>query len=129
MSEQNIENILNDIEEIYRKQKRHGATAALYVKSGGIPKVRFVDVTCTLTSLIIETISSQSILHDNFVVTYAALVSGLHKIVGIDFGELIQIHLRSLFKHSLLFGSRPFRTAQRLKVSESLSLCSGYSRR
>ena len=45
-----------------------------------------VDVTSTLTTLIIDGISSHSILLDSYVVLYAAFVSSLHKIIGIEFG-------------------------------------------
>ena len=44
------------------------------------------DVTSTLTTLIIDGISSHSILLDSYVVLYAAFVSSLYKIVGVEFG-------------------------------------------
>jgi nucleolar MIF4G domain-containing protein 1 len=44
------------------------------------------DVTSTLTTLIINGISSHSILVDSYVVLYAAFVSSLHKIIGVEFG-------------------------------------------
>jgi nucleolar MIF4G domain-containing protein 1 len=46
----------------------------------------FLDVTATLTTLIIDGISSHSSLLDSYVVLYAAFVSSLHKVVGIEFG-------------------------------------------
>ncbi|CAG8609422.1 5922_t:CDS:10, partial [Paraglomus occultum] len=66
LSEQNIEVILSSIEELYWKFPRH-------------------DVTATLSTLILNTISQKSGLIDQFVVTYAALVAGLYKIIGVDF--------------------------------------------
>ncbi|KIK62995.1 hypothetical protein GYMLUDRAFT_163506 [Collybiopsis luxurians FD-317 M1] len=66
MSEQNIASILDSVEEIYRNHRRH-------------------DVTSTITTLIIDGISSHSTLLDSYVVLYAAFVSSLHKIVGIEF--------------------------------------------
>ncbi|KAF7312428.1 MIF4G/MA4-domain-containing protein [Mycena indigotica] len=66
MTEQNIASILDSIEDIYRKNRRN-------------------DVTTTLTTLIIDGISSHSSLLDSFVVLYAAFVSSLHKIIGIEF--------------------------------------------
>ncbi|KAJ7104034.1 hypothetical protein B0H15DRAFT_808180 [Mycena belliarum] len=66
MTEQNIASILDSIEEIYRKHRRN-------------------DVTSTLTTLIADGISSHSSLLDSYVVLYAAFVSSLHKIIGIEF--------------------------------------------
>ncbi|KAJ6609207.1 armadillo-type protein [Mycena sp. CBHHK59/15] len=66
MTELNIATILDSIEEIYRKNRRN-------------------DVTSTLTTLIVDGISSHSSLLDSYVVLYAAFVSSLHKIVGIEF--------------------------------------------
>ena len=45
------------------------------------------DVTTTLTTLIIQMISSRSNLLDSFVVLYATLVGSLHRIVGMEFGR------------------------------------------
>ncbi|KAJ3714199.1 hypothetical protein C8R42DRAFT_726684 [Lentinula raphanica] len=60
MSEQNIASILDSVEEIYH-------------------------VTSTITTLIIDTISSHSSLLDSYIALYAAFVSSLHKIIGIEF--------------------------------------------
>ena len=49
--------------------------------------VFYLDVTSTLTTLIIDGISSHSSLLDSYVVLYAAFVSSLHKIVGVEFGK------------------------------------------
>ena len=45
------------------------------------------DVTETLTRLIVDGISSHSMLLDQYVVLHAALVSALHKLIGIEFGQ------------------------------------------
>ncbi|KAI0342843.1 hypothetical protein BDW22DRAFT_1357370 [Trametopsis cervina] len=66
MTEQNISTILDGVEEIYRKERRH-------------------DVTSTLTTLIIDGISAHSILLDSYVVLHAAFISSLHKIIGVEF--------------------------------------------
>ncbi|KAG6853988.1 hypothetical protein C0991_011851 [Blastosporella zonata] len=66
MSEQNMGAILDSIEGIYRENRRN-------------------DVTTSLTTLVINGISSHSSLLDSYVVLYAAFVSSLHKIVGIEF--------------------------------------------
>jgi hypothetical protein len=47
-----------------------------------------LDVTSRLTTLIINGIASHSSLLDSYVVLYAAFVSSLHKIVGIEFGTV-----------------------------------------
>ena len=44
------------------------------------------DVTSTLTTLIVDGISSHSMLLDSYVVLHAALVSSLHKVVGVEYG-------------------------------------------
>ncbi|TFK23605.1 hypothetical protein FA15DRAFT_656561 [Coprinopsis marcescibilis] len=66
MSEQNMSTILDGIEEIYRENTRN-------------------DVTSTLTNLILEGVSSHSVLLDSYVVLHAAFVSSLHKLIGIEF--------------------------------------------
>ncbi|KAF8071844.1 hypothetical protein FPV67DRAFT_1482904 [Lyophyllum atratum] len=65
MSEQNMGGILDSIEGIYRENRRN-------------------DVTTSLTTLIIDGIASHSSLLDSYVVLYAAFVSSLHKIVGVE---------------------------------------------
>ena len=45
-----------------------------------------IDVTLALTRLIINGITSHSSLLDSFVVLHAAFVSGLHKLIGVEFG-------------------------------------------
>ncbi|CAK5269400.1 unnamed protein product [Mycena citricolor] len=79
MTEQNIASILDSIEEAYRKNRRN-------------------DVTSTLTTLIINSIASHSSLLDSFVVLYAAFVSSLHKIVGIEFAAYFVQHVVSEYE-------------------------------
>ncbi|KAJ7285115.1 hypothetical protein C8J57DRAFT_1290481 [Mycena rebaudengoi] len=79
MTEQNISSILDGIEEIYRKHRRN-------------------DVTSTLTRLIVDGISSHSSLLDSFVVLYAAFVSSLHKIIGIEFAAYFVQQVVSAFE-------------------------------
>lgn len=57
------------------------------------------DVTATLTSLIINSISNHSTLLDSFVVVYAAFVSSLYKIIGIDFAAYFVQHVVSSYEH------------------------------
>lgn len=58
------------------------------------------DVTSTLTTLIIDGISDHSSLLDSFVVLYAAFVSSLYKIIGIDFAaHFVQSTVSSYEKH------------------------------
>ncbi|KAH9903026.1 MIF4G-domain-containing protein [Cubamyces lactineus] len=74
MSEQNIASIVDGVEEIYRNNRRH-------------------DVTETLTKLIIDGISSHSMLLDQYVVLHAAFVSALHKLIGIEFAAFFVQHV------------------------------------
>ncbi|KAH9481342.1 Suppressor of glycerol defect protein 1 [Psilocybe cubensis] len=66
MTEQNIASIVDSFEGVYREHRRN-------------------DVTSTTTTLIINGISSHSSLLDSYVVIYAAFVSSLYKVVGIEF--------------------------------------------
>ncbi|TFY60458.1 hypothetical protein EVJ58_g5148 [Rhodofomes roseus] len=66
LTEQNIASMVDGVEEIYRNHRRH-------------------DVTSTLTTLIVDGISSHSMLLDSYVVLHAAFVSALHKLIGIEF--------------------------------------------
>lgn len=70
MSEQNMATVLDGIEEIYRKHRRH-------------------DVTSTLSTLIIDGISSYGMLLDSFVVLHAAFISSMHKLIGIEFAAFV----------------------------------------
>ncbi|CAG8457802.1 1519_t:CDS:10 [Dentiscutata heterogama] len=66
LSESNIENIIVSIKEVYDKHIRH-------------------DVISTLTKLVLNMISSKTMLLDQFVILYAAFVAALYKTIGIDF--------------------------------------------
>ncbi|CAG8810692.1 8497_t:CDS:2, partial [Dentiscutata erythropus] len=66
LSESNIENIIVSIKELYDKHIRH-------------------DVISTLTKLVLNMISSKTMLLDQFVILYAAFVAALYKTIGIDF--------------------------------------------
>ncbi|THV07360.1 hypothetical protein K435DRAFT_833689 [Dendrothele bispora CBS 962.96] len=82
MSEQNIGSIVDSIEEAYRNHRRH-------------------DVTSTLTTLIIDGICSHSSLLDSYVVLYAAFVSSLHKIIGIEFAAYFVQNVVSSYEQHL----------------------------
>lgn len=84
MSEQNISTILDDIEAAYRRHRRHGTSPAHLC--GVYLTIPPADITSSLTNLIIDGISSHAILLDSYVVLHAALVSALHRIVGVEFG-------------------------------------------
>ncbi|KAF7977509.1 hypothetical protein HWV62_3486 [Athelia sp. TMB] len=79
MSEQNMAAILDSIEELYRKNRRH-------------------DLTSTLTTLIIDGISSHSVLLDSYVVLHAAFVSSMHKIIGLEFAAYFVQHVVSSYE-------------------------------
>ncbi|GBB87173.1 hypothetical protein RclHR1_13610001 [Rhizophagus clarus] len=66
LSESNIESIIVSIDELYQKFTRN-------------------DVTSTITSLVLNSITSRSTLLDQFVILYATLIAAFHKIIGIDF--------------------------------------------
>ncbi|KAJ3515422.1 hypothetical protein NLJ89_g1761 [Agrocybe chaxingu] len=81
MSEQNIGTIITSIEEVYREHRRN-------------------DVTSTLTTLIINGISSHSMLLDSYVVLYATFVASLHKIIGVEFAAyVVQSTVAAYEKH------------------------------
>ncbi|KAJ4477246.1 hypothetical protein J3R30DRAFT_3734177 [Lentinula aciculospora] len=82
MSEQNIASILDSVEETYRHHGRH-------------------NVTSTITTLIIDSISSHSTLLDSYVVLYAAFVSSLHKLVGVEFATHFVQNVVSCYEQHL----------------------------
>ena len=86
MGEQNIGTILDSVERVYRNYRRNGIYRCQKWKQHRL-NVFYPDVTSTLTTLIIDGISSHSSLLDSYVVLYAAFMSSLHKIVGIKFGK------------------------------------------
>lgn len=66
--------------------------ALLLMNGMSIRAVPFTDVTSTLTTLIVDGISSHSMLLDSYVVLHAAFVAALHKIVGVEFGMYFMLH-------------------------------------
>ncbi|TCD69365.1 suppressor of glycerol defect [Steccherinum ochraceum] len=89
LSEQNIASILEGIEEIYRNNRRH-------------------DVTSTITGLIVDGISAHSILLDSYVVLHAALVSALHKLIGVEFAaHFVQTVVANYEKFFAAFSETP----------------------
>ncbi|KAI0038012.1 ARM repeat-containing protein [Auriscalpium vulgare] len=80
LGEQNIAGILSDIEELYRQNRRH-------------------DVTSSISSLIIDSISTHSSLLDSYVVLHAAFISSLHKIVGVEFAAYFIQNVVSTYEH------------------------------
>ncbi|KAF9243388.1 hypothetical protein BU15DRAFT_86369 [Melanogaster broomeanus] len=82
MSEQNMSTVLESIEEVYRKHRRH-------------------DVTSTLTTLIIDGISSHDMLLDSFVVLHAAFISSMHKLIGVEFAAFVVQNVVSSYEHHL----------------------------
>ncbi|EDR08399.1 uncharacterized protein LACBIDRAFT_297002 [Laccaria bicolor S238N-H82] len=81
MSEQNIGAIVESLEGVFRSQRRN-------------------DVTSTLTTLIIDGISSHSSHLDSYVVLYTALVSSLHKLIGVEFAaHFVQTAVTSYERH------------------------------
>jgi hypothetical protein len=53
----------------------------------------FLDVTSTLTELILISISQKSNLLDSFVILYAVVVGSLYRLIGVDFGKYVQLLL------------------------------------
>ncbi|KAK7208268.1 hypothetical protein BZA70DRAFT_273287 [Myxozyma melibiosi] len=67
LSEANIASIAGEFQQLYMHNARQS-------------------VTSTVTSILLEMTAQKSILHDNFVIVYGALVAALYKHVGTDFG-------------------------------------------
>ncbi|KAG6332528.1 hypothetical protein ID866_6565 [Astraeus odoratus] len=82
MSEQNMATVLDSIEELYRKYRRH-------------------DVTSTLSTLIIDGIASHAMLLDSFVVLHAAFISSMHKLIGIEFAAFVVQNIIASYEHHL----------------------------
>ncbi|KAF8896428.1 armadillo-type protein [Infundibulicybe gibba] len=80
MSEQNMASIIESVEDAYRNHRRN-------------------DVTSTITTLILDGISSHSSLLDSYVVLHAAFISSLHKIIGVDFAAYFVQNLVSSYEH------------------------------
>ncbi|KAL4072651.1 hypothetical protein V8B97DRAFT_1885612 [Scleroderma yunnanense] len=82
MSEQNMTTVLDGIEEVYRKHRRH-------------------DVTSTLSTLIIEGVSSHAMLLDSFVVLHAAFISSMHRLIGVEFAAFVVQSIVTSYEHHL----------------------------
>ncbi|KAJ6576616.1 hypothetical protein DFH09DRAFT_1149872 [Mycena vulgaris] len=85
-----------------RNRPRDEADSELLVKLTRQLKglLNSADVTSTLTTLIVDGISSHSSLLDSYVVLYAAFVSSLHKIIGIEFAAyFVQTVVSAYEKH------------------------------
>ncbi|KAF8126932.1 ARM repeat-containing protein, partial [Boletus edulis] len=79
MSEQNMATVLDAIEQLYRSHRRH-------------------DVTSTLTTLMIDGISSHAMLLDSFVVLHAAFISSLHRLIGVEFAAFVVQNVVSAYE-------------------------------
>jgi nucleolar MIF4G domain-containing protein 1 len=51
------------------------------------PFIIELDVTATLTDIILTSISQKANLLDSFVITYATIVASLYRLIGIEFGK------------------------------------------
>ncbi|KAK9766956.1 suppressor of glycerol defect, variant 2 [Basidiobolus ranarum] len=81
LSETNMEAILSDIEEIYRKYSRN-------------------DVTTTITNLILSALSSKTNLIDSYLIINAGLVCSLYRIIGVEAGaHFVQTLVESFEEH------------------------------
>ncbi|KAI0001466.1 armadillo-type protein [Russula compacta] len=80
LSEQNIATILDNIEALYREHRRH-------------------DVTASITTIIIGNISAHSALLDSYVILYAALISSLYRIVGVELAAFFVQNVVSSYEH------------------------------
>lgn len=67
LGEGNVDTILSELESLYRTYARG-------------------DVTSTLTQLVLDTIAARTQLSETIVVTYAVLLSAMHRVVGVEFG-------------------------------------------
>ncbi|KAH9959574.1 armadillo-type protein [Russula dissimulans] len=79
MSEQNLATILDSIEALYREHNRH-------------------DVTSSITTFVIESISAHAALLDSYVVLHAALISSLHRIIGVEFAAFFMQNVVSSYE-------------------------------
>ena len=92
MGEQNISIILDSVEKVYRSYRRNGICLLIFEMKQHRLSTLYLDITSTLTTLIIDGISSHSSLLDSYVVLHAAFVSSLHKILGVEFGKSYKIN-------------------------------------
>ncbi|KAJ3401777.1 suppressor of glycerol defect [Chytriomyces hyalinus] len=87
LSDTNMESIITGLEECYRNNSRH-------------------DVTEIITESVISFISNHSNLLDSFVMTYAALISAIFNLIGIEFGAhltqtAVELYLKSMEEISI----------------------------
>ncbi|ORX97413.1 hypothetical protein K493DRAFT_350072 [Basidiobolus meristosporus CBS 931.73] len=81
LSETNMEAILSDIEELYRKYSRN-------------------DVTTTITNLVLNAISTKANLIDSYLIINAGLVCSLYRIIGVEAGaHFVQTLVESFEEH------------------------------
>ncbi|KAF8501675.1 hypothetical protein F5888DRAFT_1259735 [Russula emetica] len=80
LSEQNIATMIDNIEALYREHRRH-------------------DVTASITSFVIESISAHSALLDSYVILLAALISSLYRLVGVEFAAFFVQNVVSSYEH------------------------------
>ncbi|RUS18583.1 hypothetical protein BC937DRAFT_88599 [Endogone sp. FLAS-F59071] len=89
LSESNMESILMEIDKCYQLYPRH-------------------DVTSTITTMILTTVSQKTNLLDSFVILYAVVVASLYRLVGVEFAaHFVQTMIESFEQHfrSLTFSS------------------------
>ena len=84
LSERNIATIVDNIEALYREHRRHGGYS---IDILGLFAHLSLDVTASITSFVIESISAHSALLDSYVILHATLISSLHRLVGAEFGR------------------------------------------
>jgi nucleolar MIF4G domain-containing protein 1 len=78
LSDANMESILAELDDISRQHSRHGISQ-IYRS--------LLDVTDTLTNIILQMVGDSAQLIDSFVQTYAAFTACIYHIIGLDFGS------------------------------------------
>lgn len=89
LGEGNVDTILGELESLYRTYARG-------------------DVTSMLTQLVLDTIAARTQLSETIVVTYAVLLSAMHRVVGVEFGAFfVQTCMSRLLAVYTTYLSRP----------------------
>lgn len=88
LNESNIDGILLEIEKCYGTYARHGKLLFNAQFCICLLTENTLDVTSTITNIIIFSIAQRGNLLDSFVIPYAALVGALYRLIGVDFGML-----------------------------------------
>lgn len=88
LNESNIDGILLEIEKCYGTYARHGKLLFNALFCICLLTENTLDVTSTITNIIIFSIAQRGNLLDSFVIPYAALVGALYRLIGVDFGML-----------------------------------------